>query len=137
MGALLVTPSRRRLRLLCQLRCRSLNGKSILAFLKQLLRRVAGPIVLVWDNHPIHTRRLVKAFIASQPRLHVYPFPSYAPELNPVEGIWTQAKEATAGSAPHHIRELHPKIHRILKRIANSKRRLRASFGIAKLPWRF
>ena len=133
----LVTPGRRRLRLLCQLRCSTLNGQRILVFLKRLLRTVTGPIVLLWDNHPIHTRRLVKAFIAQHPRLHVFHFPSYAPELNPVEGIWTQAKDATAGSAPHHIQELHRKVYRILKRTANSQRRLRAGFSIAKLPWRF
>lgn len=135
MGALLVTPGRRRLRMLSQLRCSTFNGKTILGFLKKLLRTVPGPIVLVWDNHPIHTRRLVKAFMARYPRLHVFHLPAYAPELNPVEGIWTQAKESTAGSAPHHIQELHRKVYRVLKHTANSQRRLRACFGIAKLPW--
>jgi len=78
MGALLVTPGGRRRRLFCRLRCGTINGQTILVFLKQLLRRVPGEIVLVWDNHPIHTRRLIKAFIASQTRLHVFYFPSYA-----------------------------------------------------------
>jgi putative transposase len=134
-GALLVTPGGRRLGLFSRLRCGTINGQKILAFLKQLLRRVRGEIVLVWDNHPIHTRRLVKAFIAGQPRLHVFHFPSYAPELNPVEGLWTQAKEATAGTAPHHIQEVHRKVYKDLKRTANSQRLLRACFSIAKLPW--
>lgn len=135
MGALLVTSQGRRLRLVSRLRCGTVNGHTILAFLKKLLRTVPGEIVLVWDNHPIHTRRLVKAFIAGQPRLHVFHLPSYAPELNPVEGIWTQTKATTAGSAPHHIPELHRKVYQIIKRIANSQRLLRACFRIAKLPW--
>jgi len=135
MGAVLVTPGGRHLRLFCRLHCGTINGQRILVFLKQLLRRVPGEIVLVWDNHPIHTRRLVKAFIASQPRLHVFHFPSYAPELNPVEGVWTQAKEATAGTAPYHIQQLHRNVYQVIKRIANSQRLLQACFRIAKLPW--
>lgn len=135
LGALLATPGGRRLRMLSRLRCSTLNGQHILEFLKKLLRTVPGQIVLVWDNHPIHTRRLVKAFLARQPRLHVFHFPPYAPELNPVEGIWTQAKELTAGSAPHHIRELHRRVYSALKHTANSQRRLQACFRIAKAPW--
>jgi len=135
LGALLVTPGGRRLRMLSHLRCRTLNGQHILGFLKKLLRTVPGQIVLVWDNHPIHTRRLVKAFLARQPRLHVFHFPPYAPELNPVEGIWTQAKESTAGSAPHHLQELHRRVYHALKHTANSQRCLQACFRIAKVPW--
>ena len=47
MGALLVTPGGRRLRLFCRLRCGTINSQRILVFLKQLLRRVRGEIVLV------------------------------------------------------------------------------------------
>lgn len=121
--------------MLSQLRCSTLSGKIMLVFLAKLLRTIPGPIVLVWDNHPIHRRRLVTAFIEAHPRLHAFHFPTYAPELNPVEGLWTQSKEATAGRAPHHIRELHRSVYTILKRTANSQRRLRACFRIAKLPW--
>ena len=135
LGALLVTPGGRRLRLLSRLRRQTINGQVIRAFLVRLLRTVAGPIVLVWDNHPIHTRRLVKDFIASHPRLHVFALPSYAPELNPVEGLWTQAKDATASGAPRHIQALHRKVYTVLQHLANSQRRLRACFQIAKLPW--
>jgi hypothetical protein len=67
LGALLVTPGGRRMRLLSRLRCKTINGQVIRAFLVKLLRAVAGPIVLVWDNHPIHTRRLVKDFTANPP----------------------------------------------------------------------
>jgi transposase len=135
LGAVLVTPQGRRMRLFTQLRCSTVNGRTILAFLKQLLRRVPGEIVLIWDNHPIHRRRLVQDLIAGQSRLHVFQLPSYAPELNPVEGLWTQAKEATAGSAPHHIQELHRQVYQVIKRIANSQRLLWACFRIARLPW--
>ncbi len=134
LGVLLVSPGGRCLRLFSRLQRKNINGKHVVAFLKKLLRTIKGSIVLVWDNHPIHVRKLVKAFIAQQPRLHVFYFPSYAPELNPVEGVWTQAKEATAGSAPHHLQELHRNVYAAIQHIANSPRLLRACFRIAKLP---
>lgn len=105
-GALLITPGGRRIRLVSQLHRKNVTGKQIVVFLTKLLRSVAGQIVLVWDNHPIHLRNIVKQFIANHDRLHVFAFPAYAPELNPAEGIWTQAKEFTAGTAPHHALRL-------------------------------
>lgn len=32
--------------------------------------------ILLWDHHPIHLRKIVQAFIAAPPRLHVYEFPT-------------------------------------------------------------
>jgi hypothetical protein len=77
--------------------------------------------VLVWDNHPILTRRLVKAFLARQPRLHAVHCPAYAPELTPWRGICTPGKESTACSAPHIIQELHRRVLSALKRVAHSQ----------------
>jgi transposase len=113
---------------------KNINGHHVVAFLKKLLRVIKGPMVWIWDNHRIHIHKLVKAFIAQPPRLHVFHFPSYAPELNPVEGVWTQAKQAIAGSAPHHIQELHRNVYAALKHIANAPRHLRACCRISKLP---
>ena len=52
----------------------------------------------------------------------------------PVEGLWTQVKDATASDAPRHIQELHRKVYIVLKHLANSQRWLRAWFRIAMLP---
>jgi len=90
LGAVLVTPKSRRLKLMIRSHRRTLRGEEVIAFLTALLRRIRGPIVLVWDNHPIHQRKLVQAFLAQQNRLHVYDLPTGAPELNPMEGVWQQ-----------------------------------------------
>jgi len=53
-----------------------------------LLRRLAGPLLIVWDRLPAHRSRITRDFIASQEtRLWVEYLPGYAPELNPVEYI--------------------------------------------------
>ena len=51
-----------------------------------------GMIVLVRDNLGVHLRAELRAFTASQPWLRVFQLPSYAPDLNPVEGIWSVLK---------------------------------------------
>jgi hypothetical protein len=51
-----------------------------------------GNIVLVWDNLNVHLRAELRAFITAQAWLEVFQLPSYAPDLNPVEGIWSSLK---------------------------------------------
>ncbi len=51
-----------------------------------------GVIVLIWDNLNVHLRAELRAFTAAQPWLRVFQLPSYAPDLNPVEGIWSVLK---------------------------------------------
>jgi hypothetical protein len=51
-----------------------------------------GNIVLIWDNLNVHLRAELRAFTAAQPWLRVFQLPSYAPDLNPLEGIWSALK---------------------------------------------
>jgi len=88
---------------------------------------------MLWDNHPIHQRKTVTEFITKHPRLHVYNFPAYAPEVNPTEGVWAQSKESTAGTAPRNLDELHRNVYKSIRRTRNSKRLLRACFGTRDL----
>jgi len=113
----------------------NLRGEHVILFLKQLLRRIAGPIVLVWDNHPIHQRRLVQNFIEAEPRLHVYTFPTCSPELNPVEFVWTHASHAIENFAPHDLFELSTKVWSAIAKVRSSKFRLSACLAATHLSW--
>jgi transposase len=50
--------------------------------------------LVIWDGSPIHRSKLVKEFLKSgaASRLQLEQLPSYAPELNPEEGIWKHLK---------------------------------------------
>ena len=48
-----------------------------------------GKIVLVWDNLSVHRDRRMRRFIDRTDWLTVVQLPAYAPEPNPVEGIWS------------------------------------------------
>jgi len=136
LGALLVTPRARQLKLAVQSHRRNLTGEEVIAFLQHVLRRVRGPIVLLWDNHPIHQRKQVQEFIVGHRRVHGYNFPTCAPELNPVEFVWNQVAEYTAGTAPHDRYELRANVSAGIARTRNSQKRLWACITGSDLPWR-
>jgi transposase len=52
------------------------------------------------DRANIHRGPLVRALLARHPRLRLEYFPSYAPELNPAEGVWRWTKAELANGQP-------------------------------------
>jgi hypothetical protein len=46
------------------------------------------PVTVIWDNLGAHHAGDLHAWAATQPWLVVEDLPSYAPELDPVEGLW-------------------------------------------------
>jgi DDE superfamily endonuclease len=57
---------------------------------------LGGPIVVVWDNLGTHHSAKIRQAIAGRPWLTVFELPAYAPELNPVEGVWSHLKRSIA-----------------------------------------
>jgi transposase len=81
-------------RLLLLMQDHSLNGEDVVGFLKHLLRRIPGKLLVIWDGSPIHRGQSVKNFLANgaAKRIHLEQLPGYAPDLNPDEGIWKYLK---------------------------------------------
>jgi hypothetical protein len=135
-GALLVSPKLRKIRLSVRsFRC-TLRSEHTIAFLKQVLRLVPGDIVLVWDSHKIHISSPTQEFLAKHLRVHEYRFPTCAPELNPVEFVWTQIGEHTASFAPHNMPELCDRVQTGIARTRTSKSRLLACLKTSDLSWK-
>lgn len=64
----------------------------MVAFLEHLLRHVDGRIAVVCDRAGIHRAKVVRAFLAANPRLRLLHTPAYAPECNPIERSWARVK---------------------------------------------
>ena len=135
LGALLISPKGRKIKLSIQSYWHSLTGNEVITFLCQILRLAPGPLVLILDRHPIHKRKMVQEFMAKQKRLHVFYFPVAAPELNPVEFVWTQLSEYTAGTAPHNTAEPQANVLGGIARTRNSKKRLLACLHHSAVKW--
>ncbi|MFJ1869722.1 transposase [Streptomyces sp. NPDC088097] len=50
-------------------------------------------VVLVWDGLSAHWSRAMRAWVAEQDWLTMERLPAYAPELNPVELLWSSLKK--------------------------------------------
>jgi transposase len=81
-------------RVLMHVQEEALRGPGGVRLLRHLLRHLAGKLLVMWDGSPIHRRRVVKDFLAQAgaERLWLEQVPGYAPERNPVEGIWRYVK---------------------------------------------
>ena len=81
-------------RLFMQMQDHAYRSEDVVRFLRLLLRKITGKLLVIWDGAPIHRGREIKAFLTrgAAKRLHLEQLPSYAPELNPDEGIWNHLK---------------------------------------------
>jgi transposase len=72
----------------------SYNDEHLIEFLDALHAELGdAKVTMIWDGLPSHRSRRMQAYIASQRRwLVVERLPGYAPDLNPVEGLWGNVK---------------------------------------------
>ena len=80
-------------------------------------QQLGGPIVLVWDNPSTHTSRAMGDLIAARLWLTACQLPAYAPELNPVEAVWSHLKRSLANLAKRKISQLAALARTRLKRM--------------------
>jgi len=106
------------------------EGHSTAAFLYRLRQRLRGPITLIWDQIRIHSATPVKEFLSKNPSIEVVEFPPYAPELNPVDYVWSYVKHARlANYCPHDLFELRKTISEELTNVKRHPRLLRSLFS--------
>jgi hypothetical protein len=75
-------------------------------FLDAAHQQLGGPLVLVWDNLNTHVSRAMAELVAARDWLTVFQLPAYAPELNPVEPVWSHLKRSLANLAKRDITQL-------------------------------
>jgi transposase len=98
-------------RMFMQMQEHAYCAQDVVAFLRLLLRKIPGKLLVIWDGAPIHRAKVIKEFLANgaAKRLHLERLPGYAPELNPQEGVWNLLKrrELKNLSCPHlsHLRQ--------------------------------
>jgi transposase len=129
-----VSPQLHRMGLYYQLHDTNIRHPQVCGFLRELLRHLPGHIIVVWDNGPIHKGDAIREFEADHPRLHLERFPGYAPELNPDEGVWAQAKKALANGRPQNLAELTTHVRDELESLRWSPDHLRACIHNSDLP---
>ena len=118
-GALAVAPDLSQVRTFLSPKPGNVDGPAVIAFLRSLRRHVPAPVLLVWDRLPAHVSRLTRDWIATQRHwLQIEWLPPYAPELNPVEYLWSHL-DAThlANFAPDDLAELEAQVRRGVRQV--------------------
>lgn len=104
-------------------------------FVRQLLRHLRGPVILVWDGGSMHKGPEIRKLLADHPRLQIELLPPYAPELNPVEQVWTHLKwHKLSNFAPRDTAELEQRAFDELDACRHDQDRLRSFWRASALP---
>lgn len=120
-GTITCTPRGNRPRLFLAIRPCAVRTPDAIRFLTHLRQHLGDrTLILIWDNLKVHRSRRVQAFLRTQRDwLTVRRFPSYAPDLNPVEYVWsTLDGKDLANTCPDALADLD-------RRVRNGARRLR------------
>lgn len=68
------------------------SAEKVAGFLRDLLRHLRGKVVVIWDGGGNHKGPAIRAFLKRNKRLWLVRLPAYAPDLNPVEAVWSWLK---------------------------------------------
>jgi hypothetical protein len=136
-AALWLPPLRDRLRLAYQT---LVNGYfinvEVAEFLGGAVEGLPGPVIAVWDRGPMHKGDPIRELVEqSRGRLDLESLPAYAPELMPVEQLWTWLKyDRLCNFAPEDAHQLNEVVVGELETIRDNQTRLRNFFHASDLP---
>lgn len=130
-----VSPRRHRLGLYYLLFYDNIGQDEVAVFLRELLRHLRGPVIVLLDNSSTHRGAPIEQLLRQHSRLRIEHFPSYAPQLNPDEGVWSLAKRELANSCPNDVDELMEDILGSIESIRNSPEKLRGCIAHSELPF--
>jgi transposase len=133
-SAISVSPRRRRVNLYYQLHTHNIRRREVCRFVSHLLRHLRGPIVLLWDNIATHRGGPIEKLCRRNPRLRIEPFPAYAPELNPDEGVWQICKALLANGQPEDLDRLWGDLVLTLEQLRDHPAKLRSCVQQSELP---
>jgi len=131
---LTVSPIRQRIGLYARFQQDNFKAVHVAAFLRQLLRHMPGPVILLWEQGKVHHGPTIQQVLLDNPRLQTEFFPKYAPELNPAEQVWNDFKRHTANSLPLDKQDLRNSLHANKRRVCRSQDKLRSLIVASKLP---
>jgi putative transposase len=135
-GAVRVSPRARRLGRHFDTRADGFFGAAeVLGFLRYLLGTLAGKVIVVWDGGTNHKGPLVRAYLARTRRLWRERLPAYAPEVNPVELVWSWLKYGQlANCVPADLAELDDEIIDRLIHLRDDPQLLRSLWDGSERP---
>jgi hypothetical protein len=133
-GALSCSPRARRIGLSFQLHDRNVRTEEVVQFLRELRRKLRRPLIVVWDRWRVHRAAATRLQQHAPGQFTFEWLPAYAPELNPVEAMWSYSKHcALANFVPDDVYELEDAVVETICDQATDAQLKRSFFATAKL----
>ena len=133
-SVLSVSPHRRRLTLFFRMYFSNVCHEDFQSFAIEVMRHFPRGVIWILDRWSVHraaASRLRKRFPR---RFLVEWLPAYAPELNPVEQVWTRTKYGRlANYIPEDLSALCRSAQRALRQLGKQRTSLKSCFTHAKL----
>jgi transposase len=131
-AGLTLSAQRRRIGLYFAIHRQNVKTPEIEAFIRQVQRQVSRPLVVVMDRLPAH--RSAAKRLSDDPRFAIEWLPGYAPDLNPVEPVWSQTKYCDlANYVPEDVLDLEIEAEMALEVTQANQALLRSFFQAAQL----
>ncbi len=124
-------------RLFMQRQDHAYTAEDVVRFLRLLLRRIEGSLLVICDGAPIHRAKVIKDFLkrGAAKRLHLERLPGYAPELNPQEGVWNLLKRRELKNlCCRDVPQVAQELRRAKERLRHRRAVLRQCFAHASCP---
>jgi transposase len=105
-------------------------------FVERLVQKLHGPVVAIWDGGPMHKGDPIEQLLKRLgPRLSLERLPPYAPELSPVEPLWSWLKYSRLSNfAPQDACYLNDAVVTELSAIRDDQHLLQGFFHASQLP---
>ncbi|HEY2155479.1 MAG TPA: transposase [Isosphaeraceae bacterium] len=113
-----------------------IDAAAVASFLRELLRHLRGRVIVVWDGGSNHKGPAIRAVTDRFPRLELERLPGYAPDLNPVEQVWSHLKYGRmANFVPRHVKHLDQVVRGHLGEVGDDPGLIRSLWAGSKLPF--
>ena len=136
-SALTYTPATDNCELYFRLQQDHFDGDEVFEFLRDIANFLPRDVVFILDNLPAHfpaVAQLREEFTETATSIAVEWLPTYAPELNPTEFVWRDAKYVDlANYAPKDLDLLQRRVGSSLLAKHNNQSFLRSCFAFAEL----
>lgn len=133
-SAVSLSPKRQKLSLFWKIQSYNFTAEDLIDFLRRLRKSIPSKITLIWDRYSVHKKVLKEYSKRHQNLIKVEWLPTYAPELNPTEGVWRHTKyNQLPNTAPFDLVELNCQLKGSLGYIKSQQYLLRSFFKKAGL----
>lgn len=111
-----------------------MRTRDVMRYLRQLHRLHRRPLVVVLDRLNVHRSAVRRLHERGASWLDVEWLPAYAPDLNPVEALWSHAKySALANFVPDDVDQLYDAVIQAVGDVHFRQPLMQSFFHAAKL----